>query len=63
MSTSAGWVPSVSRSVYRDLMPQAEGASVGVDVGHYVFLGDRDDPTNVREAVAREAVAFFRRYL
>jgi predicted dienelactone hydrolase len=51
--------PEDNAHVYRDLIPQAEGTSVGVDVGHYVFLGDRDDPTNVRKQVAQDTLAFF----
>ncbi|PPF55977.1 hypothetical protein C5C13_11565 [Clavibacter michiganensis] len=55
--------PEENAQVYADLMPEAEGASVGRDVGHYVFLGDRDDPTRVRDAVTTDTVAFFTRHL
>ena len=55
--------PPEDAQVYADLLPHAVGASVGRDVGHYVFLGDRDDPTGVRDAVAADVVAFFDRVL
>lgn len=49
--------------VYRDSMPQARGESLGSDIGHYVFLGDRQDPSGIRPDVADEAVKFFTAYL
>lgn len=55
--------PADNAHLYRDLMPHAHGASVGADVGHYVFLGDREDPSEVRSRVAEDTVAFFTTHL
>lgn len=55
--------PEDNAHLYRDLIPQANGESLGSDVGHYVFLGDREDPTGVRARVAVEAVKFFTSHL
>ena len=51
--------PEDNALIYRDLIPHAHGESLGSNVGHYVFLGDREDPTGVRPRVAGEAVEFF----
>ncbi|KFF58551.1 hypothetical protein JF66_17730 [Cryobacterium sp. MLB-32] len=55
--------PEDNALVYRDSMPQARGKSLGPDIGHYVFLGDRDDPSGLRPEVADDAVTFFSTYL
>jgi len=55
--------PAENARVYADLMPRAEAASVGATAGHYVFLGDREDPSHVREAAAADTVDFFTRHL
>jgi len=55
--------PQDNALVYRDLMPHSRGESLGRDIGHYVFLGDRDDPSGIRPGVAEEAVTFFSTYL
>ncbi|MGG7463314.1 alpha/beta hydrolase family protein [Plantibacter sp. YIM 135347] len=51
--------PDQNAHIYQALIPRASGASVGADVGHYVFLGDRDDVSEVRERVAAESIEFF----
>ena len=51
--------PEDNALIYRDLIPHAHGESLGSNVGHYVFLGDREDPTGVRPRIAVEAVEFF----
>lgn len=51
--------PEDNAHLYQDLIPHAHGESLGPDVGHYVFLGDREDPTGVRPHVAVETVSFF----
>lgn len=57
--------PAENALVYLDASPGANGRSVGRDVGHYDFLGDADDAgaSAVRDVVAADAVAFFRRSL
>jgi pimeloyl-ACP methyl ester carboxylesterase len=55
--------PAENARVYADFMPRAAGASVGATAGHYVFVGDREDPSDVREAAAADVVDFFTRYL
>jgi len=55
--------PQDNALVYRALMPHSRGESLGRDIGHYVFLGDRDDPSGIRPDVADEAVTFFSTYL
>jgi predicted dienelactone hydrolase len=55
--------PEDNALVYLESVPTAEGHCVGDDVGHYVFLGDRDDPSGVRGQVAEDAAAFFRETL
>ncbi len=55
--------PVDNAHVYRDLLPHSKGASVGADDGHYVFLGDREDSSNVRSRVADEVLAFFASHL
>src|SRR5262249_12907630 len=45
---------------YADLIPAAEGRCVGDGVGHYAFLYSTEGAEPVREAVAAEAVDFFR---
>lgn len=44
---------------YAELIPGADGRSVGDEVGHYAFLADNPEFADVRELVASEAVAFF----
>lgn len=51
--------PAGNAQLYAAALPRSQARSVGSDVGHYVFLGDREDPTGVRDAVARDVVAFF----
>ncbi|CBT75119.1 MULTISPECIES: alpha/beta hydrolase family protein [Glutamicibacter] len=55
--------PEDNAHLYRDLIPHAHGESLGSDVGHYVFLGDREDATGVRPHVAAETVEFFTSHL
>lgn len=55
--------PESDAHVYLEGVPRARGRSVGPEVGHYVFLGDTDDPAGVRERVGGEAVAFFQETL
>ncbi len=55
--------PEQNALVYLSGLGAASGESVGKDAGHYVFLEGEPDPTGVRERVARDAVAFFRREL
>jgi predicted dienelactone hydrolase len=45
---------------YADLIPGADARCVGRDVGHYAFLHSAEEWQSVREAVAAEAVGFFR---
>ena len=45
---------------YADLIPRADGRCVGRAVGHYAFLHSTEGAEPVREAVAAEAVDFFR---
>lgn len=56
-------LPENNALLYQELIPQASGESLGADIGHYIFLGDRADPTGVREHVAAEAVEFFSSHL
>ncbi|PRB67610.1 prolyl oligopeptidase family serine peptidase [Arthrobacter sp. MYb213] len=51
--------PEDNAHLYQELIPHAHGMSLGSDVGHYVFLGDREDPTGLRPQVATETVKFF----
>ena len=44
---------------YVNGIPSASGQSLGQDVGHYVFLGDRPDPSHARDTTAADAVSFF----
>jgi predicted dienelactone hydrolase len=46
--------------LYAELIPGAEGRCVGSGVGHYAFLHSTEGAEPVREAVAAEAVDFFR---
>lgn len=48
---------------YADLIPGADGRSVGSEVGHYAFLHSTEGAEPIREAVAADAVDFFRRHL
>ena len=50
--------PDASR--YADLVPGADGRCVGSDVGHYAFLHSTEGAEPVRDAVAADAVSFFR---
>ena len=52
-------LPEENALVYLEALTNAQGQSVGADIGHYVFLGDRPDPSNVRGRAAVDAVAFF----
>ncbi|TFD03429.1 prolyl oligopeptidase family serine peptidase [Cryobacterium sp. TMT1-66-1] len=52
-------LPEENALVYLEALSNARGQSVGADIGHYVFLGDRPDPRNVRGRVAVDAVDFF----
>jgi predicted dienelactone hydrolase len=52
-------LPEFNARVYLNLIPEAQGDSVGMNVGHYVFRGQHDDPSHVRTRVADETVAFF----
>jgi predicted dienelactone hydrolase len=45
---------------YADLIPDSDGRCVGESVGHYAFLHSTEGAESVREAVAAEAVDFFR---
>lgn len=45
--------------VYLDSVPKASGRNVGAQVGHYDFLGDRDDPYCARDVVSADAVEYF----
>jgi predicted dienelactone hydrolase len=49
--------------VYAGAIPGAEIRSVGPAVGHYAFVSDNPEFVEVRERVAREAVAFFEQRL
>jgi predicted dienelactone hydrolase len=51
--------PPDDARLYANLIPGAEGRSVGDEVSHYAFLADNPEFANVRELVAPEAVAFF----
>ncbi|MBG6215034.1 putative dienelactone hydrolase [Cryobacterium sp. CAN_C3] len=55
--------PGDNALVYRDLIPHAVGRTLGPDVGHYIFLGNRDDPGKVRTLVASEVLEFFNSHL
>lgn len=44
---------------YAELIPYADGRSLGSNVGHEVFVGDQPDPSDLRPRVAAQAVAFF----
>jgi predicted dienelactone hydrolase len=55
--------PENNALLYQSLIPQAHGESLGANVGHYVLLGDREDPTGVRRRVAAEAVKIFESHL
>jgi predicted dienelactone hydrolase len=46
--------------LYADLIPGADGKCVGRTVGHYAFLHSTEGSEPIRDAVAREAVDFFR---
>ncbi|MEV5012895.1 hypothetical protein AB0K74_34385 [Streptomyces sp. NPDC056159] len=48
---------------YLDTIPGANGHSAGAETGHYHFLGNNPDGTQVRRQVAADAVAFFRTHL
>lgn len=52
--------PEVNAALYVSGIPAASGMSLGQDVGHYVFLGDRRDPSHARNRTAADAVSFFR---
>lgn len=45
--------------VYLDSVPTANGRNIGAQVGHYDFLGDREDPYGARDTVCADAVEFF----
>lgn len=51
--------PDDNALVYLEGVPSARGRCIGDDVGHYVFLGDREDPLDIRGRVAEDAAAFF----
>lgn len=51
--------PVDNADVYAQSIPGAELRSVGVEVGHYAFIGSNPEGSDVRDRVAREAVAFF----
>jgi predicted dienelactone hydrolase len=51
--------PPDDARLYANLIPGADGRSVGEDVSHYAFLGDNPEFADVRELVASEALAFF----
>lgn len=55
--------PEDNALVYLNGVPSAHGRCVGDDVGHYVFLRDREDPLDIRGQVADDAAAFFRETL
>jgi predicted dienelactone hydrolase len=55
--------PDRNALVYLRALPNAQGHSVGAEIGHYVFLGDRPDPSNVRGRTADDAIEFFDRSL
>jgi predicted dienelactone hydrolase len=48
---------------YADLIPDADGRCAEEGVGHYVFFDSTESAEPLREAVAVEAVDFFRRHL
>jgi predicted dienelactone hydrolase len=52
--------PEVNAALYVSGIPAASGMSLGQDVGHYIFLGDRPDPSHARNRTAADAVSFFR---
>lgn len=51
--------PQDNALIYLESVPSANGRSVGDEVGHYIFLGDREDPSKVRCQVAEDVIAFF----
>jgi predicted dienelactone hydrolase len=51
--------PPDDARLYADLIPGADGRSVGDEVSHYAFLADNPEFADVRELVAPEALAFF----
>lgn len=51
--------PVDNADVYAQSIPGAELRSVGVEVGQYAFIGSNPEGSDVRDRVAREAVAFF----
>lgn len=51
--------PEDNALVYLESIPTATGHSVGELVGHYDFLGDREDIYGARRNVAEDAVGFF----
>jgi predicted dienelactone hydrolase len=51
--------PPDDARLYADLIPGADGRSVGDEVSHYAFLDDNPEFADVRRLVASEALTFF----
>jgi predicted dienelactone hydrolase len=49
--------------IYLHNVPNATGSTLGANVGHYEFLGDREDPEGVRARTVADALRFFDREL
>jgi predicted dienelactone hydrolase len=55
--------PEQDAKVYASLIPGADGRSADSEAGHYAFLADNPDFSEVRQRVAADAVAFFEKEL